>query len=103
MKVRLQAKLTALLLGVFLLGAAAAIAAARLLARASVTLRAGVVVIVALAVAPYLARVAIRPIRRLLRSLAAAVSSYRDGELSFSMPIDRSDEIGELLDRKSVV
>jgi nitrogen fixation/metabolism regulation signal transduction histidine kinase len=97
LKVRLQAKLTALLLGVFLLGAAAAIAAARLLARASVILRAGIVVIVALAVAAYLARVAIRPIRRLLRSLGAAVSSYRDGELSFSMPIDRSDEIGELL------
>jgi two-component system, NtrC family, nitrogen regulation sensor histidine kinase NtrY len=97
LKVRLQAKLTALLLGVFLLGAAAAVAAARLLTRVSLTVRILVLVIVALAVAAYLARAATRPIRRLLRSLAAAVSSYRDGDLSFSMPIDRSDEIGEVL------
>ncbi|HEU5442815.1 MAG TPA: HAMP domain-containing protein, partial [Steroidobacteraceae bacterium] len=94
---RLQAKLTALLLGVFLLGAVAEAAAARLLTRVSPTVRAGVVIIAALAVAAYLARAAIRPIRRLVRSLAAAVSSYRDGDLSFSMPVDRSDEIGEVL------
>lgn len=97
MKVRLQAKLTALLTGVFLLGAAAEVAAARLLGRVPLTVRAIVTVLIALAVAAYLARGATRPIRRLLRSLAAAVSSYRDGDLSFSMPIDRSDEIGEVL------
>ncbi|MDE2450151.1 MAG: HAMP domain-containing protein [Gammaproteobacteria bacterium] len=97
MKVRLQAKLTVLLLGVFLLGAAVAVAAARLLPRVSLTARVGIVLLVAAAVAAYLAHAAIRPIRRLLRSLAAAVSSYRDGDLSFSMPIDRADEIGEVL------
>ena len=94
---RLQAKLTILLLGVFLLGAAAAVMAARFLARVSLTLRVAMVLVLALAVAAWLARVAIRPIGRLLRSLAAAVSSYRDGDLSFSMPIDRNDEIGEVL------
>jgi len=93
---RLQEKLTALLMGVFLLGAAAQAAAARLLGRLS-PMVAVVLAIVALALAAYLARTAIRPLRRLLRSLEAAVSSYRDGDLSFSMPVDRSDEIGEVL------
>ena len=93
---RLQAKLTALLWGVFLLGAAAEAVAARLLGRIPVVL-AAVIVAVALLAALYLAGAAIRPIRRLLRSLAAAVSSYRDGDLSFSMPVDRFDEIGEVL------
>ena len=97
MKVRLQARLTALLTGVFLLGVVAEIAGARLLDREPLGARAIATVIVALAVAAYLARVALRPIRRLLRSLAAAVSSYRDGDLSLSMPVDRSDEIGEVL------
>jgi two-component system nitrogen regulation sensor histidine kinase NtrY len=96
-KVRLQAKLTALLTGVFLLGAAAEIAAVRLMGGVTLTVRAIVTVLIALAVAAYLARGAIRPIRRLLRSLAAAVSSYRDGDLSFSIPVDRTDEIGEVL------
>lgn len=96
MKVRLQAKLMALLTGVFLLGAAVEAAAVRLPGLSPVA-RATVTVMVALVVAAYLARAATRPIRRLLRSLAAAVSSYRDGDLSFSMPVDRSDEIGEVL------
>jgi nitrogen fixation/metabolism regulation signal transduction histidine kinase len=96
MKIRLQAKLTALLTGVFLLGVIAEAAAARLLGRAPLRL-AAVMVIVALAAGAYLAGTAIRPVRRLLRSLAAAVASSRDGDFSFSMPSDRSDEIGELL------
>jgi two-component system nitrogen regulation sensor histidine kinase NtrY len=96
-KVRLQAKLTALLTGVFLLGAAAEIAAARLMRGVPLTARAIVILLIALAVAAYLARAATRPIRRLLRSLAAAVSNYRDGDLSFSMPVERTDEIGEVL------
>jgi nitrogen fixation/metabolism regulation signal transduction histidine kinase len=96
LKVRLQEKLAALLTGVFLLGAATEAAVTRLLSPAS-QVAAVITVIVALAVAAWLARTAIRPIRRMLRSLAAAVSSYRDGDLSFSMPIDRSDEIGEVL------
>src|SRR5579872_1873969 len=97
MRGRLQAKLTALLTGVFLLGAAAEVAAARLLGREPLGIRVIVTIVIALGVAAYLARAATRPIRRLLRSLAAAISSYRDGDLSFSMPVDRSDEIGEVL------
>lgn len=97
MKVRLQAKLTALLTGVFLLGVVAEFAAMRLSSRIPPVAHAILIFIVALAVAAYLARAATRPMRRLLRSLAAAVSSYRDGDLSFSLPVDRSDEIGEVL------
>jgi two-component system nitrogen regulation sensor histidine kinase NtrY len=95
-RVRLQEKLTALLLGAFLLGAAGEAAATRLLGRHSL-LAAGLLLAAALAAAAYLARIAIRPIRRRWRALAAAVSSYRDGDLSFSMRVDRSDEIGEVL------
>src|SRR6185312_2725204 len=93
----LQAKLTVLLTGVFLLGVAAEAAAARLPGRVPLILAAAIVLAVALAVGSYLAAAAIRPLRRLLRSLAAAVSSSRDGDFSFSMPSDRSDESGELL------
>ncbi|HEX5462528.1 MAG TPA: ATP-binding protein [Steroidobacteraceae bacterium] len=94
---RLQAKLTALLLGVFLLGAAVAVVAAGVLTRVSLAARIVAVVIVGLVLAACLAPAAIRPIRRLLSSLAAAVSSYHDGDYSFSIPVDRSDEIGEVL------
>ena len=94
---RLQAKLTALLLGVFLLGAAVAVVAAGVLTRVSLAARIAAVVIVGLVLAACLAPAAIRPIRRLLSSLAAAVSSYHDGDYSFSIPVDRSDEIGEVL------
>ena len=94
---RLQARLTALLLGVFLLGAAVAVVAAGFLTRVSLAVRVVAVVIAGLAVAACLAPAAIRPIRRLLSSLVAAVSSYHDGDYSFSIPVDRSDEIGEVL------
>ncbi len=97
MKLGLQAKLTLLLTGVFLLGVAAEAAVARLPARMPLILAAVIIIVVALVIGTYLAGAAIRPIRRLLRSLAAAVSSSRDGDFSFSMPSDRSDEIGELL------
>lgn len=93
---RLQARLTALLTGVFLLGSLAGAVTARLSGQRPLVL-ATVTVGMAVVVAAYLAGIALRPIRRLLRSLAAIVSSYRDGDLSLSLPVDRSDEIGELL------
>lgn len=54
-------------------------------------------VLAALAFAAWLADLMLAPLRRLLRSLVAVVSSYRDGDFSISIPVDRSDEIGELL------
>jgi len=42
------------------------------------------------------ARRALRPVRRLLRALGGAVASYRDGDFSFSLRIDRDDLLGQL-------
>jgi nitrogen fixation/metabolism regulation signal transduction histidine kinase len=45
----------------------------------------------------WLARRAMRPVRRLLRALSGAVASYRDGDFSLSLVVDRDDEFGQLL------
>ena len=45
----------------------------------------------------WLARRAIAPVRRLLRALAGAVASYRDGDFSLSLTVDRHDELGQLV------
>jgi nitrogen fixation/metabolism regulation signal transduction histidine kinase len=36
-------------------------------------------------------------VRRLLRALAGAVASYRDGDFSLSLTVDRQDELGQLV------
>ena len=43
------------------------------------------------------ARRAAGPLRRLLRAMEGAVESYRDGDFSMSLVVDRRDELGELL------
>ncbi|MDE1894148.1 MAG: HAMP domain-containing protein [Pseudomonadota bacterium] len=48
-------------------------------------------------VAVWLAARAMAPVSRLLRALEGAVASYRDGDFSFSIAIDRRDELGELI------
>ena len=45
----------------------------------------------------WLARRAMRPVRQLLRALSGAVASYRDGDFSLSLVVNREDELGELL------
>lgn len=45
----------------------------------------------------WLARSGIAPLQRLLRALGGAVASYRDGDFSLSLVVDRSDELGELV------
>ena len=50
-----------------------------------------------LSVAFWLAGVAMAPVSRLLRALEGAVASYRDGDFSFSIAIDRGDELGQLI------
>lgn len=54
-------------------------------------------VVVLLPLAFWLAGRAMGPISRLLRALEGAVASYRDGDFSFSIAIDRRDELGELI------
>ena len=48
-------------------------------------------------VAVWLAARVMAPVSRLLRALEGAVASYRDGDYSFSIAIDRRDELGELI------
>lgn len=53
--------------------------------------------IVLLPLALWLAGVVMAPVSRLLRALEGAVASYRDGDFSLSIAIDRRDELGELI------
>ncbi len=54
-------------------------------------------VIVLLPLAFLLAGRVMAPVSRLLRALEGAVASYRDGDFSFSIAINRRDELGELI------
>lgn len=45
----------------------------------------------------WLARRATRPLKKLLRALEGAISSYRDGDFSFSIATKRQDELGSLI------
>ena len=45
----------------------------------------------------WLAARVMRPIAQLLRALAGTVASYREGDFSLSLAVDRSDELGELM------
>jgi len=54
-------------------------------------------VVVLLPLAFWLARGAMAPVNRLLRALEGAVASYRDGDFSFSIAVDRRDELGKLI------
>jgi two-component system, NtrC family, nitrogen regulation sensor histidine kinase NtrY len=91
----LEGKLAALLLAVGM-GAALAGAALSQLLRDRI---AALCLIGAAGLLPalWLARRAMRPVRRLLRALSGAVTSYRDGDFSLSLVVDRDDEFGQLL------
>jgi len=45
----------------------------------------------------WLAARTMRPIKQLLRALAGTVASYREGDFSLSLAVDRDDELGELM------
>jgi two-component system nitrogen regulation sensor histidine kinase NtrY len=53
--------------------------------------------VVVMPLAFWLAGRAMAPVSRLLRALEGAVASYRDGDFSLSIAIDRRDELGELI------
>lgn len=89
----LEAGLTALVLTLMLLAAAVTLALVRAGVHAPLAFAASAVLAL---LAWWAARRALRPVRRLLRALAGAVASYRDGDFSFSLRIDRDDLLGEL-------
>ena len=55
--------------------------------------------IVCIALVPtfWLAGRVLRPIRQVLRALSGTVASYREGDFSQSLVVDRADELGELM------
>ena len=53
--------------------------------------------LVLLPVAWWLSRIIMAPISRLLRALEGSVASYRDGDFSISLAVDRRDELGQLI------
>jgi nitrogen fixation/metabolism regulation signal transduction histidine kinase len=91
----LDGKLAALLLACGLGGALAGMVLQRLLN--SFWLAIAVTLMLGFVPALWLARRSLRPIRRLLRALSGAVASYRDGDFSLSLVVDRDDELGALL------
>ena len=91
----MEGKLAALLLLVGAGGALAGMWLPRLIAGPWVAFAAAVGL--GLVPAMWLARRALRPARRLLRAMTGAVASYRDGDFSLSLVVDRDDELGELL------
>jgi two-component system nitrogen regulation sensor histidine kinase NtrY len=89
----LEGKLAAILLGAAVLAAVLTAIATRI--TGSTVL--GVLVGVLASVLPLLWLARIAPVRRLLRALAGAVASYRDGDFSLSLTVDRHDELGDLV------
>ena len=59
--------------------------------------------IVLIPLCAWLAHLALTPVRRLLRSLEGAVSSYRDGDFSISIASNRRDELGALIRMHNVL
>jgi nitrogen fixation/metabolism regulation signal transduction histidine kinase len=95
MKPSLEGRLAALLMGAVALGAALAALGAWLLD--SVVTGAVLAMLLGLLLSVWISRRTVAPVRRLLRALAGAVASYRDGDFSLSLTVDRSDELGELV------
>src|SRR5580693_3200627 len=99
MRFSLEGKLAALLGVVFVVAVAAT---ALLVRRFDNPTDALMVLIVLLAVAVpvilWLARRTVAPLNHLLRAMHGAIASYRDGEFSLSLAVDRRDLLGELLE-----
>jgi nitrogen fixation/metabolism regulation signal transduction histidine kinase len=91
----LKAKLAALLLGVAALAAALGAWGAHVLG--SVPLAWSLVVAAAVLPILWLAARVMRPVAQLLRALSSTVASYREGDFSLSLAVDRDDELGDLM------
>jgi two-component system, NtrC family, nitrogen regulation sensor histidine kinase NtrY len=62
--------------------------------------RIGGVIICAIILVPlcwWLGHIVMEPVKRLLRALESAVASYRDGDFSISIALNRRDELGDLI------
>ena len=91
----LKAKLAALLLTVVALAAALGAWAAHALG--SVLLAWSLIVAAAALPICWLAARVMQPIGQMLRALSSTVASYREGDFSLSLVVNRGDELGELM------
>jgi nitrogen fixation/metabolism regulation signal transduction histidine kinase len=92
----LEGKLALLLAGALLAGAVGGYLVARFAGAAPWALALALLVLVPLAVG--VARLVARPLAELFRALSGAVSSFRDGDFSFSIASGRRDEVGDLVE-----
>lgn len=95
MPTSLEGKLAALLIAVFAAGVAAATGLSFWLPSRS--LGVALVLLAGVPILLVLARRVADPVRRLLRALGGAVASYRDGDFSLSLVVERDDELGALV------
>jgi len=95
MRMSLEGKLAALLLGALALGAVLTATVSIFIGWPVLAALTGV--LLGMLPALWLARRAVAPVRRLLRALAGAVASYRDGDFSLSLTVERRDELGQLV------
>lgn len=92
---RLAGRLAVLVILVFLSGATAAALLTGWLKSPSLAI--GLVALGGVLPLLWMAHAMVRPLRRVLRALHGSVASYRDGDFSFSLVVNRDDELGELL------
>lgn len=100
MRIAAQVKLTLLLVLATVIGAALAMLSARWARDSTHTLliALGVGAVISIGICAWLARIITAPVRSLLRALAGAVASFRDGDFSVSLVADRGDELGQLIE-----
>jgi two-component system nitrogen regulation sensor histidine kinase NtrY len=93
--VSLQAKLALLLIVIVGATAAASVVVAQWFSNSLL----GWLIIVGAALLPvlWLSSWVMRPIQQMLRALSGTVASYREGDFSLSLVVDRDDELGELM------
>ncbi len=95
MRWSLEGKLAALLLAVLVASALAAVWVMQALEQPWLAF--SLVVAVGVVSLLWIARRAVRPVRRMLRAMVGAVASYRDGDFNLSLAVQGRDELGELM------
>jgi two-component system nitrogen regulation sensor histidine kinase NtrY len=96
MRFSLEGKLAALLGGVFLVAAGGGALVMRIFSEPAIALT--MLIAAAIPLTLWLARKSVAPFARLLRAMHGAVASYRDGDFSLSLRVDRRDQLGDLLE-----
>jgi nitrogen fixation/metabolism regulation signal transduction histidine kinase len=94
-KLNLQGRLALILFAIVALSAAAGVWAERHWANG--VLAWGLVTGAATLPVAWLAARVMRPIQQFLRALSGTVASYREGDFSISLVVDRQDELGDLM------